>query len=206
MVRLIVFLGNPGPSCRQTRHNAGFILCERLFPGSGGGQGGRAGSGGRGGSGDWREKFNGLWTQAPMWGRQLFFLKPGTFMNRSGESVSALSRFHCIAPEEMIVVHDELELPLGGVSLRFGGGTAGHNGLRSIQAHAGTPDFFRLRIGISRPARGTVSSYVLSRFSPEEEILLPRVLAEAESLLDRFFGDEPADPKKKFEPLSVTIV
>jgi PTH1 family peptidyl-tRNA hydrolase len=161
MVRLIVFLGNPGTSYRRTRHNVGWLLAEKIA-----------------GTVEWREKFNGEWVLAELWNRQLHLLKPGLYMNRSGESVSAAARFFRIPPGETLVVHDEIELPFGELSLRLGGGTAGHNGLRSIVEHAGTPDFFRLRIGISRPQRGSVSSYVLSRFSSDEEILLPRILEE----------------------------
>lgn len=113
-------------------------------------------------------------------------LKPMTFMNESGRSVGAAQRFFSLDPQEILVVHDDLELPFLTVRLQSGGGLGGHNGLRSIKDHLGSTAWHRLRLGIGRPAKGTVSSYVLSRFDPVEESLLDDVTAEARTLLERW--------------------
>lgn len=105
-------------------------------------------------------------------------------MNKSGESVSACADYFSIDPGEILVVHDETELPLGEVQLKAGGGTAGHNGLKSISHQLGTPEFHRFRLGVGRPARGSLSSYVLSAFAPEETPVLERLLEESGRILD----------------------
>ena len=133
--RLIVGLGNPGAEYEDTRHNAGFWLCRRLAE--------RLGAELR------REsRFHGL---AGRTRDQVWLLQPLTFMNRSGQAVAALARFHRIAPAETLVLHDDLDLPPGVLRLKFGGGLGGHNGLKDIVAQLGTQDFWRLRIGIGHP-------------------------------------------------------
>jgi PTH1 family peptidyl-tRNA hydrolase len=135
MIRLVVGLGNPGREYDATRHNAGFWFADAL--------------GSRLGAAFVNEgKFHG---QVAKTLTDLRLLKPGTYMNLSGRSVSALARFFAIAPGEMLVAHDELDLRAGEVKLKFGGGHAGHNGLRDICAQLGTPDFWRLRLGIGHP-------------------------------------------------------
>jgi len=135
MIRLVVGLGNPGREYDATRHNAGFWFADALA--------------GRLGAAFVNEgKFHG---QVAKTLGDLRLLKPGTYMNLSGRSVSALARFFAIAPAEMLVAHDELDLKAGEVKLKFGGGHAGHNGLRDIGAQLGTPDFWRLRLGIGHP-------------------------------------------------------
>jgi PTH1 family peptidyl-tRNA hydrolase len=135
MIRLVVGLGNPGREYDATRHNAGFWFADALA--------------GRLGAAFVNEgKFHG---QVAKTQGDLRLLKPGTYMNLSGRSVSALVRFFAIAPGEMLVAHDELDLKAGEVKLKFGGGHAGHNGLRDIGAQLGTPDFWRLRLGIGHP-------------------------------------------------------
>lgn len=158
MIRLVVFLGNPGPEYARTRHNVGWMVAEQLS-----------------GSGEWNRKFKGLFRSDG--GRYL--LKPETFMNRSGESVSACAQFYRIGSREILVVHDDIDLPFGVVRVREGGGLGGHNGLRDIERALGSSAFWRLRFGVSRPARGEVAAHVLSRFTPEEERELPRLLTEA---------------------------
>jgi len=135
MIRLVVGLGNPGREYDATRHNAGFWFADALA--------------GRLGAAFVNEgKFHG---QVAKTQGDLRLLKPGTYMNLSGRSVSALARFFAIAPGELLVAHDELDLKAGEVKLKFGGGHAGHNGLRDIGAQLGTPDFWRLRLGIGHP-------------------------------------------------------
>lgn len=174
MVKLLVFLGNPGKEYEKTRHNVGWIVCSHAY-----------------GTVSWTEKFHGLIAQAE--GRRL--LKPGTYMNESGRSVRACMDFYGIAPEEVLVVHDDLELPFGTVRLQSGGGLQGHNGLKSIKQHAGSDDFLRLRIGIGRPARESVASYVLQRFTKEEESQLSFILDAARNLLLDTFNQLPVTQK-----------
>ncbi len=124
------------------------------------------------GSRSWQGKFKGRFAKEG----QVYLLVPETYMNKSGESLSACATYFSIDPQEILVVHDETELPLGTIQLKEGGGTAGHNGLKSIRQQIGTEKFNRLRLGVGRPARGNLSSYVLSAFRPEEEPVLTRVL------------------------------
>ncbi len=151
--RLIVGLGNPGPEYAETRHNAGFWFCERLSVKLGVGFSNEA-------------RFHGRVAHARE--ARVWLLMPQIFMNRSGMSVGALTRFHRIAPAEILVVHDELDIPPGQLRLKFGGGLGGHNGLKDIAAHLGTQDFWRLRVGIGHPGdRNEVVDYVLK--SPRRE-------------------------------------
>jgi len=152
--RLIVGLGNPGAEYAKTRHNAGFWFCERLALQLGV-------------SLARESRFHGLAGQARSEG--IWLLLPQTFMNRSGQAVQALLHFYRIAPQEMLVVHDDLDLQPGGLRLKFGGGLGGHNGLKDITAHLGTHDYWRLRLGIGHPGdRNEVVNYVLQR-PPREE-------------------------------------
>jgi PTH1 family peptidyl-tRNA hydrolase len=137
----------------------------------------------------WQKKFHGVWTKMYRSGRTFRLLKPETFMNESGMSVAQASRFFSIEPEEILVVHDDLELPFGTIRLQEGGGLQGHNGLKSIRQHLASDQFFRLRIGIGRPARGEIASHVLSRFSPEEEMRLPSIVQSATRSLLSFLED-----------------
>lgn len=157
----------------------------------------------------WKEKFLGRWAEAavtagpapgaagtpPAAGRQVHLLLPLTYMNRSGDSAARLAAFYRIAPEETLAVHDEIERAFGEVSLAFGGGLAGHQGLKSLAQRLGTRDFWRFRLGVSRPGRGTVASHVLGRFSPDEEAVLPRYLEAAARMLEKSLEME-LDPQR----------
>jgi PTH1 family peptidyl-tRNA hydrolase len=156
MIRLLVGLGNPGPEYAETRHNAGFWWIDavadklgvRLAP---------------------ERSYFGLVGRANLPGGALFLLQPMTFMNLSGKSVAALARFFKIAPNEILVAHDELDLMPGQVKMKQGGGHAGHNGLKDIHAQLGTADFWRLRLGIGHPGvKAEVVNYVL-RKPPADE-------------------------------------
>jgi PTH1 family peptidyl-tRNA hydrolase len=224
MIRLAAFLGNPGAEYRRNRHNAGRLLVSNLpFYGEL----------------SWIKKFKGLYAFREFFGGEIspppapflrvpggtetsvsippgsvlkvHLLQPETYMNLSGESVFAAAVFYKIRPEEIIVVHDELELPPGTVSLKFGGGLGGHNGLRSIKQCFGTADFWRLRIGVGRPAGrkpgeggrpvkgareggpGNIADWVLSDFSAAEEPALQAAFGAAAAALVRAFeaGPEP---------------
>ena len=142
--RLIVGLGNPGQEYEATRHNVGFWFVDRLAQSLRTSLAPQA-------------KFFGLAARAG----DLWLLQPGTYMNRSGQAVAALANFYKISPAEILVVHDELDLPPGGIRLKQGGGNGGHNGLKDIQARLGTPDFWRLRLGIGHPRMLNLSQQVV---------------------------------------------
>ncbi len=180
-----MFLGNPGPEYASTRHNVAWRLIDHLSF--------RAGL-------SWKEKFQGAWAEAMPAGRKVLLLRPLTFMNRSGESAARLAGFYRIAPAELLAVHDEIELAFGEVCLSYGGGLAGHQGLKSLAESLGTRDFCRFRLGVSRPRRGTVASYVLGRFTEDEEAVLPRWLEAAARLLEGYLsegGDPAAQPARR---------
>ena len=158
--RLIVGLGNPGSEYQDNRHNLGFWFIDRL-------------------ASDLKVA---LAAQGKFFARlardgELCLLQPTTFMNRSGQAVAALARFYKITAPEILVVHDELDLPPGAIRLKQGGGNGGHNGLKDIQAHLATPDFWRLRLGIGHPGeRNEVVNYVLKAPRQEEQELIDHAL------------------------------
>jgi len=166
-IRIIVGLGNPGPQYEATRHNAGFWFVELLARRHGGVF--RAES-----------RFHGLVASICLSGQECRLLKPATFMNRSGQAALSLSHYFKVPPEQILVAHDELDLPAGVVRLKQGGGHAGHNGLRDTMAALGSRDFYRLRIGIDHPEdRSRVVDYVLSRPSRADEQAIEAALEEA---------------------------
>ena len=138
MAKLIVGLGNPGQEHEQDRHNAGFWFVDALAKQLGA-------------QFETEKRFHGKVAKTKWEGEDLFLLKPSTFMNLSGQAVGALCRFHKISPADILVVQDELDLKPGTARIKLGGGTGGHNGLKDIQAHLGTPDYWRLRLGIGHP-------------------------------------------------------
>jgi peptidyl-tRNA hydrolase, PTH1 family len=165
-VLLVAGLGNPGPKYSGHRHNVGFMLVDALAQ--------------RLRADPFRDKFSGQFARARLQpgGGEVVLLKPQTFMNLSGESVQKALAFFKLEADALLVVHDELDLPFGTLKLKRGGGTAGHNGLKSIVQHCGGPDFARLRLGIGRPPRQGVE-HVLSDFSRQECQELPAVLERA---------------------------
>lgn len=169
MIKLIVALGNPGPEYELTRHNIGWLVLDSFSPLEGC---------------SWKEKFKGEYCDKSLFGDKKYFLKPQTYMNLSGESAQALAHFYKIKPEEILVLHDELDLPLGKIHFKKGGGLAGHNGLKSLAKCLGTQEFLRMRIGIGRPSHGNVSSWVLSTFPKEQDIELGIVLENSANALD----------------------
>jgi PTH1 family peptidyl-tRNA hydrolase len=178
--KLLAFLGNTGPRYARTRHNVAWMLLDH---------------GPFAYAENWQQKFKAVWARAPLGGEQVTLLKPQTMMNLSGESVQAAMRFFRFLPSEILVAHDDVELPFGAAAIRLGGGLAGHNGLRSVTQCLGTRDFWRLRIGVDRPGRGDLHNHVLGRFSEQEEALLPGFLSKLATLLDeevfRDFGERP---------------
>jgi PTH1 family peptidyl-tRNA hydrolase len=165
-VKLICGLGNPGPEHSADRHNAGYLVLDRLA--------------GRLGIPMDMGKFDGRFGAGRLGAERVLLLKPETYMNLSGQSVAAAARFYKVDPEDVLVVHDELDLPFGRLQLKSGGGTAGHNGLKSILAGLGEEGFARLRVGVGKPeGKERVVGHVLSGFSAEERAALPEVLERA---------------------------
>jgi PTH1 family peptidyl-tRNA hydrolase len=154
---LVVGLGNPGREYARTRHNVGWLVADELA---------------RRHDGSWRSKFNGQLAEVRIDGHKVALLKPETYMNESGRSVGAAAQFYKVDPDAVLVVHDEGDFDLGRLQARLGGGLGGHNGLRSVASHLGTPDFLRLRVGVGRPERGdprSLADFVLSNFEPSDD-------------------------------------
>ena len=166
-LHLIVGLGNPGADYARTRHNAGFLLVEKLAE-------------------RWRarwaleKKFNARVAKAESGERRVVLCEPQTFMNLSGEAVAAVIKFYQIAAAQMLVIVDDADLPLGQLRLRERGSSGGHHGLESIEKHLGTREFARLRIGIGRlDGAREISNFVLGKFGPDEMKLAEKVLTAA---------------------------
>jgi PTH1 family peptidyl-tRNA hydrolase len=169
-IKLIVGLGNPGREYEATRHNAGFWWVDELAQKH---------------SVNFKieSKFHGLVARANLYGHEVHLLKPQTFMNVSGRSVVALALFYKILPNQILVVHDELDLPPGSAKLKMGGGHGGHNGLKDIIAQLGTKDFWRMRIGIGHPGeRSEVVNYVLNAPRKEEQKLIEDAMQHAQEI------------------------
>ena len=169
---LVVGLGNPGREYAGNRHNVGHMVVDELA---------------RRHDASWRSKFSGSIAELRIDDHRVALLKPETYMNDSGRSVSAARGFYKLEPDAILVVHDEVDLEEGRLQARFGGGLAGHNGLRSVAAHLRTPDFIRLRVGVGRPERGDprpVADYVLSDFDPSSDVeaLVSRAADAVEAL------------------------
>ena len=171
---LVAGLGNPGRERARDRHNAGWMVVDELAR--------RRGA-------SFRSKFSGRLAETRLEEARIALLEPETYMNESGRSIAAAARFFKVAPEHVLVVHDDVDLDVGRLQARLGGGLAGHNGLRSIATALGTQDFLRLRIGVGRPARGDrrpVADYVLSPFEAADDVdsLVASAADAVESLVE----------------------
>ncbi len=173
MIKLCAFLGNYGKEYHFHRHNVAWLFLDSMKIASGL---------------KWSAKFKGSIAPIDFGTGKAYFLKPHTFMNLSGESVVEAARFYRCAADEILVIHDELEMPFGAFGYKFSGGLGGHNGLRSLEQHLGTRDFWRLRFGIGRPDHADIAGYVLSPFeSTQLEILNTQLFPEAEKTLNELF-------------------
>lgn len=180
MLKLLVGLGNPGQQYAQTRHNVGFLFLEHLVTEFGN---------------TWTKeaKFQAWIANCHIGSNKILLLKPDTFMNRSGQAVGKVARYYKLAPEEILVIHDELDFAAGIVKLKSSGGHAGHNGLRDIIAHLSSKDFYRLRIGIGHPNAGKiVADYVLSNFSKLEASLIIEVFYQIDAILEPLIAGDVA--------------
>ena len=170
-LKVIVGLGNPGSKYTETRHNAGFWFVEELAAASGC---------------PFRpeKKFHGELTKVSIAGNDIWLLKPDTFMNRSGLAVKSLMSFYRLKPENLLVAHDEIDLPPGTIKLKTGGGHGGHNGLRDIISHLGTKDFHRLRVGVGHPGnKDDVVDYVLRRPSHDDRLMIDQSVSNAREVM-----------------------
>ena len=206
MIKLVAFLGNYGKEYEKTRHNVAWQF-EDSLPFAG-----RL---------SWQNKFKGKFSAVepeilaswcaefgilskkdgspvvvPPEMERIYFLKPETYMNLSGESIIEICSFYKIKPEETLVVHDELELPIGTVSLKWSGGLGGHNGLRSMKATFGTADFWRLRFGLTKPVDRDIAGYVLSKFTADENIILAQEFAQTNEMFAKFLLSNDENQKR----------
>lgn len=181
---LIAGLGNPGREYERTRHNVGHMVSAELARRHGASR---------------RSKFSGDFAELRLDGNRVALLAPQTYMNESGRSVAAAVRFFKLPPEQLLVVHDEVDLELGRLQARLGGGLAGHNGLRSVAQHLRTPDFMRLRVGIGRPERGDprpVADWVLTPFSAEVDV--EGIVARAADAVETIVRDGLEEAQQRF--------
>lgn len=184
-MKLVVGLGNPGERYAETRHNIGFMVVAMAA--------------GRAGIALKRQGYQGLYGVGRLAGEETTLLLPQTFMNRSGASVAPACQSLGVAPGDLIVVHDEIDLPFGALRIKVGGGHGGHNGLRSINASLGHGDFLRLRLGVGRPmVGGDVSGHVLSRFAPEERKFLEEYLGAAVEALELLLRRGPHEAMNSY--------
>jgi len=160
---MIVFLGNPGKQYNDTRHNIGFNICDYKYKEI-----------------SFQKKFNSLYSNI----NSIKIIKPQTYMNNSGKAIQLAMSYFSIKSDEILIVHDDLELEFSQIKLQQGGGLKGHNGLKSIKNAIKKDDFYRLRFGIGRPKHKNVSSFVLSKFTKDEMISLPLYIEKASSLID----------------------
>ncbi|MBO6177034.1 MAG: aminoacyl-tRNA hydrolase [Treponema sp.] len=188
MIQLVAFLGNYGKEYENTRHNTAWLFEKSLpFSSSLSYQNKFKAEFAAADYEDIVRKLNGgelkaLPENAP---KKIYFMKPLTYMNLSGDAVGEAARFYKIPASDILVVHDEIELPPGTLSLKWSGGLGGHNGLRSIKSVFGTPDFWRLRLGVGKPSDGNVAEYVLGNFSQDEQITLSQVFVKCTELFNK---------------------
>ena len=181
---LVVGLGNPGREYAGNRHNVGHMVADELARRHGG---------------SWRAKFSGSMADVRIDEHRVGLLKPETYMNESGRSVRAAADFYKLEPDAILVVHDESDLEVGRLQARLGGGLAGHNGLRSVAQHLGTPEFMRLRVGVGRPERGDprpLADYVLSNFEPHEDA--ERIVGRAADAVEAILADGLESTQRSF--------
>jgi PTH1 family peptidyl-tRNA hydrolase len=184
---LIAGLGNPGPGYAANRHNAGFLTADVLAA--------------RAGARFKTSKYRALAADGRLAGRSVTIIKPVTFMNESGGPVAGFSGFYRLGAGQVVVVHDELDLPFGTVRLKLGGGDNGHNGLRSVTSRLGTREYYRARIGIGRPpGRMDPAVYVLRDFAAPERAELPLVLERAADAVEMLLADGLAAAQNAFHP------
>ncbi len=187
-ITLIAFLGNYGKKYEKTRHNVAWLFAEELAFSR---------------NASWQSKFKGQFASVSIGEKQVYLLKPETYMNLSGESVIQCANFYKVPVDEILVIHDELDLPCGTSSLKWAGGLAGHNGLRSMKECFGTADFWRLRFGIGRPTHNDISNWVLSNFTSDETICLSQIFTITEPLIAELVSKDPQKLLQNWKKVSI---
>ncbi len=177
-MKLIVGLGNPGNEYAKTRHNVGFMAIDNYL----------------GSDNNFKEKFKGLYIEKNVNGEKIIFLKPQKYMNLSGEVVISFVKFYKININDILIIHDDLDLPVGKIKLRMAGGCGGHNGLRDIEKHLGSKNYKRIKVGISNNKQMETKNYVLGKFNSEEIKVMDEAILKISSIINDF-------PKLTFENL-----
>ncbi|MFA7298313.1 MAG: aminoacyl-tRNA hydrolase [Candidatus Absconditabacterales bacterium] len=176
-MKLIVGLGNPGTEYAKTKHNIGFTILNDFVDRE------------KLGTREYDNKRKGEIFESNINDQKIIFLKPMEYMNRSGGAVGALTHFYKIDPKDILIIHDDIDLPMSKIQLKLGGSSGGHNGLKDIIAVLDTPNFRRLRIGVSRPAnQNDVADYVLTSFKKEEKNLIDNKINDIEKLIQEFLS------------------
>ena len=168
-MKLIVGLGNPGQEYENTRHNIGFIILDTYL-----------------GKVKWKSKNSAFYYETNINGEKHLFLKPLTFMNLSGQAVRSYIDYYNIATEDILIIHDDLDLPIGTIRLKQDSSAGGHNGIKSIISHLGTQNFKRLKIGISNNKSMDTKDYVLGKFTKEEITILNKILEDTHNIIEDF--------------------
>lgn len=188
-IRLVAALGNPGNEYLGTRHNVAWQALEYLSFYD---------------ELNWTAKFNSEYSTITINDEKVYFIKPMTYMNRSGDGILALLKYFKIETSEIIIIQDELELDFGTISLKNGGGLAGHNGLRSIAANLGTRDFYRFRLGISKPPNNSnITNYVLGNFNSHEKELLPDYFDKSAEVIESILNNGCKNYEKKYKKFKI---
>lgn len=177
-MKLIAGLGNPGKKYDQTKHNTGFMALDHYLN--------------KNNLDLDKDKFEGLWTKQKINGEDVIFLEPQTFMNDSGKSIAQVANFFKISPEDILVIHDDMDMPIGKIRIRANGKSGGHNGIKSIMACLGTNNFNRLKIGIRHPQKESVVSWVLSPFNDEQQKLMDAAFDVSENIINDFIKGKNA--------------
>lgn len=184
-IQLLIGLGNPGRKYKETRHNVGFVILDELAKVNGFEIN--------------KKKFKGRYSLVELFDRKICCIKPQNFMNLSGEVVDSFLNFYKALPAEMLVVHDDIDLPLGTLRLSFGSGHAGHNGIRSIHDWIYTKDFYRLRVGVGRPPANVDSAdYVLGKFTKDEVAIVETTVEDAQRAIAAFYNEGPKKAEQQF--------
>jgi len=184
-IKLVATLGNPGNEYVFTRHNIAWQFLEYLSFYN---------------QLNWTTKFNSEYSTITIDNEKIFFIKPQTYMNRSGDGILALLNYFKLSTDDIIIIHDELELDFGTISLKNGGGLAGHNGLRSIASNLGTRDFLRFRLGISKPSKGgDITNYVLGNFNSSQKDLLPQYFEKSAEIFESILENGFKNYEKKYK-------
>ena len=172
-MKLIVGLGNPGKEYENTRHNIGFMAIDNYVK--------------LHNLGDFKEKFNGLFLKYQLGDEQVILVKPLSFMNLSGDVVRKYVDYFKVDINDILIIHDDLDMPVGKIKLKFGGSSGGHNGIKDISLKLGTEDYKKLKVGIANNKNMDTKDYVLGRFSKDEKVLIDEAIIETGTIIDDYF-------------------